>query len=76
MFLISPKMDGRLLEMDDIICPWCGEVVYKAGDLGGPDEYDGQDFVCRHCEREFMVNVDYIYTYSTVKIEPNATIQE
>lgn len=73
MFLISPKMDGRLLEMDDIICPWCGEVY---GQYNSPDENDGQDFVCQHCEREFMVNVDYSYTYSTVKIEPNATIQE
>lgn len=73
MFLISPKMDGRLLEMDDIICPWCGEVYDQ---YNSPGENDGKDFVCRHCEREFMVNVDYSYTYSTVKIEPNATIQE
>lgn len=62
--------------MDDIICPWCCEVWGDANSLGGPDEYDGVDICCLNCGKEFMVNVDYSYTYSTVKIEPNETIQD
>jgi hypothetical protein len=33
------------------------------------------DIICPWCGKEFMVNVDYSYTYSTVKIGPDETIQ-
>lgn len=65
--LRSSEMTSTTCE-DEIFCPWCGE-IYNIDDeyeLYGEGEHD---LTCHHCDKEFSVETNVTYSFSTERKE-------
>lgn len=61
---------------DEVICPWCGEVI--EGDCETREFYeDGTHvFTCPECEKEFTLETSVSYSYSTERELPDYVLRE
>lgn len=61
---------------NDVICPWCGEVI--EGDCETSEFYeDGEHvFACPYCDEEFTLSTSVSYTYSTERELPAYVLRE
>jgi hypothetical protein len=58
-----------------IVCPHCSNVITtEISNKSDAEDCDGEDIICHHCGKEFMININWSWSISTVKIEENATI--
>ena len=56
---------------DGAVCPYCGYINEAQESDGALYTQDTETYTCDHCDKQFRVEVDWTFDWTTRKIEEN-----